>query len=195
MSDAIAASTIVQLAFEALALSPPSSFGDDSDQVQAAALHFDTAKAMCLEAVDWSFASVIATLSPALDPGPADPRLPHTFKLPADCVMLREVLDCGGAFRADRMFLRSDAAAPVTIRYTATISDESKLPAWFRTAVALQLAAIMAPRFVEVQGKVASIEDRLMQALTRAARSDARTASSLPWRDGADGDWIEEARW
>lgn len=195
MTNAIAASTIVQLAFEALAMSPPSSFGDDSDQVQAAALHFDAAKAMCLEAVDWSFASVVAVLSPAIDPGPADPRLPHTFKLPSDCVMLREVIACGGAWRADKMFLRSDDGAPVTIRYTAGISDENAVPATFRTAVALQLAAIMAPRFVEVQGKVAAIEDRLAQALTRAARSDARTASTLPWNDAVGGDWVAGARW
>jgi len=194
MTIAIAASTIVQLAFEAMEMSPPSSFGDDSDQAQSASLHYDTALAICLEAQDWSFASAMATLPPVAVHAPADPDLPHAFALPANCHVLRDVMAAGGRWRADKGILRSDQAGGLTIRYTARISDETALPATFRAAVGLQLAVLMAPRFVEVQGKIDRLEARLSEAMARAARTDARTSSAGSWRDDDAPDWIAEAR-
>ena len=195
MTIAIAASTIVQLAFEAMEMSPPASFGDDSDQAQSAALHYDTALAICIEAQDWSFASTLAELSPVSGATPIDPDLPHAYALPADCRMLRDVGPAGTSWRSDAGLLRADHAVPILIRYSRNITDEALLPAAFRLAVALQLALLMAPRFVQVQGKVDRIEARLSQAMVTAARADARTASSAGWSQTAgDGDWASEAR-
>lgn len=194
MTVAIAASTIAQLAFEALELPPPSSFGDDSDQVNSAALHYDTALTMCLEAQDWGFASRLADLSAVADAAITDSRLPYGFRLPADCAMLREVMADGAAWRRDIDMLRADEAGPLRIRYTCSIADESALPATFRAAVALQLALLMAPRWLEVQGKIDRIDMRLRDAMALAARADARTASPVSYRDGPDTiDWATEA--
>ena len=194
MTVAIAASTIVQQAFRFMELRSPSSFADDSDQANAATQQYDNALAVCLEAYDWSFASTIAALSETILTSAADPRLPYTFALPDDCLVLREVLADGAAYRADKGALRTDQAAPLTIRYTSTIVDETAMPATFRTAVALQLAVFLAPLFVEVQSKIDRLSQQLSEAMRMAARTDGRTASPTSYSfAGSPGDWSTEA--
>lgn len=195
MTIAIAASTIVQQAFRFMELRAPSSFGEDSEQATAAAEQYDNALSMVLAAYDWSFASQIAQVA-EVAPGQVavDPRLPWAYVLPADCVMLREVVEPFCQYRADKGLLRTDAAGPLTLRYTATITNERQMPATVQTAVALQLCVLLSPIYVEVQGKIDRLEARLSEALRVAARTDARTASPQSYgMAGSTGDWATEA--
>jgi hypothetical protein len=197
MTVAIAASTIVQQAFRFMEMRSPASFADDSEQATAAAEQYDIALEMCLAFTDWSFASTVANLSNVVPNGiPVDPRMPFLFVLPEDMVMLREVIDPAGAYRADKGYLRSQVTGPLTIRYTSTITNEKHLPATFRTAVALQLAILLGPVYVEVQSKMDRLTSALTDALKLAARHDARTASPASWTSERDaGDWATGATW
>ena len=195
MPIAIAASTIVQQAFRFMEMRGAASFGDDSEQAIAAAEQYDIALAMVLAAYDWSFASVVS-LAAEVDPTSiiADPRLPFAFVLPDDCVMLREVIEPFCQYRADKGLLRTDCAGPLTARYTAAITNEKQIPATVQVAVALQLAVLLAPQYVEVQSKIDRIEARLSEAIKVAARTDGRTASPVSYSfAGAAGDWATEA--
>ena len=89
----IAASTIAAQAFRFLELSPISSFEDASEQASSAREQYPFALAHCLQAVEWSFASVYAELPPAV-PGPGvatDPALPYLYAIPGDVIRLHEV--------------------------------------------------------------------------------------------------------
>lgn len=194
MSVAIATSTIVQQAFRQMALEPPSSLDDESEKGIAAQEAYDEALAVCLEVADWSFASAFAELSPVASPIATDPDLPYAFALPTGAQALRAVVAGAGRWRLDRQYLRADQPGPITIRYTERITNEQQMPATFRQAVALQLAVMLAPRWVEVQGRIARLEEQLQTALTMAARADARTASAMTWSGHDSGDWASEAR-
>lgn len=196
MTQPIAASTIVQQAFRALELAAPSSFGDESPQAAAAAEQYPEALRMCLEVADWSFASDIAAL-PAAIPGTdvvADPDLPHAFVLPDSFVALRQVYEADN-WRIDRQFLRTDMSGPLRIRYTALITDETRLPAWFRLAVALRLASLVSPQWLGDVGKRDRIAQDAEITMRQALRMDARNASPKRW-DGLDRqeDWALGAR-
>lgn len=196
MPDPIATSTIASQAFRLMELSAISSFADDTPQARAAAEQYPIAMAMCLEAADWSFASVLAALPPAtLDPGhAADEDLPFTYKLPGDCVRLIEVTDPDVKYRRDRDYLRADAPTSLTIRYTATPPDASKLPATFQTAVAFRLAALLAPKWIGAQTKITGLENGAERMLMAAMKQDARQASPARY-DGRpeQPDWVSEA--
>lgn len=197
MPIAIATSTIAQQAFRFMEMRPPASFGDSSEQATSAVEQYDVALAMCLEAVDWSFASAIASLPPVADETvtTADSRYPYAYALPGDCLMFREVLVTGAAYRLDENHLRCDIEGPLPVRYTRRITNETRMPGTFQTAVALQLAVLLAPRWVEVSSKIDRLEERLGDAIRRAAKTDARTASPTGWHAEANGiDWATEAR-
>jgi hypothetical protein len=196
MPTPIAASTIVAQAFRFMEASPISSFDDDSEQAQAAAEQYPTALAQCLEAADWSFASTLAFLPPAELPvtGVADPDLPYLFALPGACVRVQEVGDGDVRWRRDSLGLRADDVGPLRIRYTATVSNETSLPANFRLAVALHLAVLLGPRWLTTQSKMQALQSQAEDALKKAIRQDARNASSARYDGGADeGDWVTEA--
>ena len=195
MPVTFAASTIIAQAFSMVELSAPSSFGDDSDQARDATLHYDSAIDMCLEWTDWSFASRMVTLPAASLPSgtAADPRLPYVYALPGDCVMLRELTDTAVRYRLDEGYLRADAPAPLGIRYTRRVQDESRLPATFRAAVALQLAVLMAPRWLGVETKRASLANALDELRRRCSKSDARTASPAPYGEAQITASVSEA--
>ncbi len=198
MTFPFATSTIVAQAFGMVELSPPSSFADDTPQAQDAVQHYASSLDICLELNDWSFASrMVALSSAALPEGViADPDLPFSFRLPGDCIALREVKTRAVRFRLDEMILRADQPGPLPIRYTRRITDEASLPATFRTLVAAQLAVLMAPRWLGVDTKRASLADQLRLARAEASRVDARSASAEPWGDGRSSgsrDWVAEA--
>lgn len=125
MTFPFATSTIVAQAFGMVELSPPSSFADDTPQAQDAAQHYASSLDICLELNDWSFASrMVALSSAALPEGViADPDLPFSFRLPGDCIALREVKTRAVRFRLDEMILRADQPGPLPIRYTRRITD------------------------------------------------------------------------
>ena len=196
MPTPIAASTIVAQAFRFMEASPISSFDDDSEQAQAAAEQYPTALAICLEAADWAFASTLAFLPQAvLDPVQAiDPDLPYVFSLPAGCSRIQEVGDGDMRWRRDLLGLRADDPGPLRIRYTAEITNEAALPANFRLAVALQLALLLAPRWLTTQSKIQGLQQQAEVALKTAMRQDARNASQARY-DGLEdqGDWARDA--
>lgn len=190
----IATSTIVQQAFREMEMSPIASFGDDSEQAVAAEEQYAEAMRLCLEVGDWSFASTLAYLSDAELPfgSYADPDLPHFFQLPGNLVKLREIGSPPNSvrYRRDRDGLRCAAPAPLRVRYTSLISDETELPASFRLAVALQLAVLLAPRWLGTASKIDRMKQAFQVQLKKAAREDSRTASDVRYDDQSlTGDW------
>lgn len=194
----IAASTIAAQAFRLMERGPISSFGDDSDQARDAAEQYPLALDACLEAADWSFASVYAEL-PRVTTLPltvtADPDLPYLYAMPADIVILREVGDGCTRWRRDRAGLRADDPGPLPVRYTGRIDNEAQLPAMFQTAVSHALAVLLAPRWLGTQAKIEALRRDAQATLKAAMRHDARQSSGARY-DGLDEqpDWVSEAR-
>ena len=198
MAQAIATSNIVAQAFRYMEMSPISSLGEDSEEAQAAAEQYPNAIAMLLELADWSFATVIRNLSrlSALPDGLAmDPDHPYLFVLPAECLAVRQVGDPRDAvgWRVEKSHMRSDHPGPLRVRFTSRVTDEDKLPALFRNAVSLQLAALLAPRWVHSHTKTQGLEERLQHAISAALHADARMASPDRLERGSSHDWVSEA--
>jgi len=82
------------------------------------------------------------------------------------------------------------------IRYTARLADQSAYPAEFRAAVAMTLALILAPTWLQTASKIDAIEARAARAIKQAMRNHARDASPARYDGGREeGDWASEARW
>lgn len=197
MTTSIAASTIAGQAFRLMELSPISSFADDSTEAQAAAEQYPVALQMCLEASDWSFASVTCALPEIVPPAGAyvDPERPHAFTLPADICVMREVGDDFTLWQVERgRLLRASDPGPIRIRYTAQITDETQLPATFRTVVTYQLAILLAPVFLGTQSKRQLLEQDLQNGMLQCRRMFTREASEASW-SGEDlpDDWVSTA--
>jgi hypothetical protein len=191
-----AASTIPAQAFRFLELDPISSFADGAPEAAAAAEVYPESLRMVLEVAEWSFATRLAQLAEAdlLDDDVADDDLPHVFVLPDDCVAVREVLGLDVAWRLDQTYLRCDTGGPLKIRYTALIQNEARMPATVRTAVALQMAVLLAPRYMQTRTKRADLVEQLREAMGMALRQDARNASPQAVHDDAwAGRWDLEA--
>jgi hypothetical protein len=196
MPTPIAVATIVAQAFRYMEVTPPSSLDDDSQKARDAAEQYPNALLQCLEASDWSFASVIVSLPAAALPGTvaSDPDLPYFYRLPGDLVTIQEVGDGLTKWRRDREGLRADAVAPLRLRYTGTIINEASLSATFRDAVALTLACLLAPIWLTTDSKQQRIDAQRERALKKAIRQDARTASDARYDGLPDqGDWASEA--
>lgn len=179
-------------------VTPISSLDDDSEVAQALSSQYGAARDACLETADWSFASRMVQLS-ELDAATmpnyvADPDLPFAYGIPADCLRIQEVYDCA-RWRIDADGLRADIAAPLRLRYTARIENETRFPAEFRMAIAYRLAHLLAPRFSNSQGKVNDLAANADATLRRAARNHARDASPVRYDGQPDqGDWVRLAR-
>jgi hypothetical protein len=196
MPEPIATSTIVAQAFRLMELGPISSFADDTPQARDAAEQYPEAMRLCLEASDWSFASELAMLPEIADlpSSRVDPALPYTYALPGSCVRLLEVGNETVEWRRDKGVLRASVPGPLRIRFTEMVSDETRLPATFRIAVAYRLAAMLAPVWVGAQNKTDGLEEGAARAMAKAERMDARQASPQRYDGGADGgDWAVEA--
>ena len=196
MPTPIAVSTIVAQAFRYMEVSPPSSLDDDSKKGRDAAEQYPNALQKCLEAGDWSFASVIVNLPQAELPATVatDSDLPYFYEPPGDMIRIQEVGDACTKWRLDREGLRADIAAPLRLRYTGTITNEARLPATFRDAIALTLAYLLAPIWLTTDSKVQRIDGMRERALKVAMRQDARTASDARYDGLPDqGDWASEA--
>lgn len=191
-----AAASIPAQAFRFMELAPISSFGDDTPHAQDAADQYPIARRMCLEACDWSFASRVAALPPRSLPSyDPDPDLHWAFAAPGDCVRLIEVGDPWVTWRRDGNLIRADQAGPLRVRYTADVTDEGQMPALFQTAVALRLAALLAPMWVGSDSKTQSLDQRAALALQAAMRTDARQASQQRYDGRSWGveDWGDYA--
>lgn len=192
----LATSTIVAQAFRFMEKGPISSFADTSTEASDAAEQYPIALGMCLEEEDWSFARKFDQLArvATLPVGTiADPDLPYAYKLPSDLVQFREVLSTPIKWRIDSDFFWCDTETPPIVRHTWMIDQESKLPSWFQTTVAYQLADKLAPVHVGARTKRQEIKDGLAAAMRKAKKSDAHTASQARWDGQAEeGDWATE---
>lgn len=196
MTAAIAASNIVQQAFRAMGIGTLSSLADTDPRVLAAAELYDSALDMTLEALDWSFASTLATISRKADSADIlrDARYGYVYGLPANLLVLREVTDPDVSYRVDANVMQADYAGPLTIRYTAKVQQENTLPRTFQTAVAYQLALMMAPEHVKTARALDQLSTAFDTAFDRAARTDGTTASPRNYnQSGGGGDWLAEA--
>lgn len=196
----LATSAIIGQALRFMHLSPVVRHDPTSELLPALRDGFNDAIDELLSAADWSFASVLVTLPQAFPTITAETDMPTLCMLPGDLVQLREVRPQGSVWRLDGSTLRTDADAPVTIRYTARITREDALPATFQTAVALQIALLLGARWA---GGAVEPEDLAMLAaktLKQAMRDDTRHASparAVPLPDlgygTGEGDWAMEA--
>ena len=178
MTVAIATSTIARQAFRLMEMRPLQSFGENTEEAQAAAEQYPEALGMMLEAYDWSFARRL--IRPPLSlPGrddAADPDLPHAFVLPDDMLKLRKVYGTGIRYRVDGMILRA-SERQILIRGTVQLTNEAQLPSDFKLTVACQLAVLLSPKLVTSRTKRVELKDDLSAAFQRAVTSDQGTAS------------------
>jgi hypothetical protein len=177
-------------------ISPISSFADDSPQALAANEQYPNALGECLEYEDWSFARRLVELPKisTLPEGMAtEAELPFTYRLPGDMVKIRHVPD-GVTWRIDETVLRADRDAPLPVRYTRLVTNEARLSALFRTAVALKLATLLAPQYVKHRTKRADLVSEFETKIEKAKKADRRTASADGYTDAPGGDWSQEAR-
>lgn len=202
----LATSGIIGQALRYMRLSPVARMDPDAEVLPALVDAFDQSINTCLQASDWSFASVLVSLPLAALPAGAasDDSLIYSYSLPGDLIILRRVGDAGTRWRCDAGHMRADAPAPLTIRYTARMTREEFLPATFKTAVALQIASLLGARWA---GAVIAADDIAMQAsmiLKQAMREDSRHAvaeRALADRAlagdglgyGSTNDWASEA--
>ena len=187
-----ATSTIVSDAFRQMELDPISAFGEDTEQASAAAEQYPEAINQCLERLDWSFASKFVQLSEASNL-PSDDNLPYAYVRPGDMLRLIEVQPSSVQFRLDQDALRADHAAPLTIRYMMKITDEAKLPALFKRAVALRLAANMAMRWTS-STRTKYLANEFEVAIREAMRADRNSASMQSYNGGSFAAmWADEA--
>ncbi|KRS15660.1 hypothetical protein [Roseovarius indicus] len=199
MTDAIAIDYVLRQAFLFMEVTPPTSFGDDSPKANDAAAVYDAALDTTLEGYDWSFARRVVSLA-EYDPKPpdiADPELPYTVQLPDDCLALRKVyVSSCVRWRQDQRMIRLDTEPPVTVRYTFRNNKEKYLPRMFQTAIAGQLALLLAPKYVTTRAKQERLQTAVADAVSAAKTNDAHTASSTRI-DGRpnSGDWATEAIW
>ncbi len=195
MAEPIATSTIAAQAFRLMELGPISSFADDTPQAQDAASQYPVARRLCLEACDWSFASMIADLPEAMQPtGTAQSSaFPFLYRLPPDCLKVREMLTSGAEWRLDGDFLRANTGGPLSVRYTGDVENETRFPAMFIEAVAFRLAAMLAPRWVGAANRLQLLQQGADQQIKAAMRADGRQAASARY-DGRSHvvDWLTE---
>lgn len=191
MTSSIAVSGIAAQAFRLMEMSPISSFGDDSEEGIAAADQYPVALDMCLEENDWSFASRLVALPEVIETA-VDPDLIHAYARPGDLVRLIDVHPATATFRLDDTHLRADEAGPLIIRYTRRISDETRLPSLFKTAVSYRLASLLAPRWTTSINRAEALRAASEDYIAKAARADRGSASSRRW-DGRErgDDWVD----
>lgn len=191
MPHSLATSGIVAQAFRLMQMSPVSSLGDGGEQGAAAEEQYPVALASCLEACDWSFARRVARLQQVAPEAVAvDPVLTFEFERPADLLVARIVTPAEIDWRLDADRLRADHPGPLHLRYTASVVDETRMPAAFRTAVAYRLAGFLAPRWSQSVNRAQALSDQAEDWIVKARRVDRTGASPQRYDDrAAQPDW------
>lgn len=199
----IGLSPIIGQALRFMRLAPVARHDPGSELLPALSEAFDAAADNLLAAADWTFASSVVTLPPVNLPTDvaSDDRLSGTARLPGDLVALRQVWPAGTTWRVDGLWLRHDAPAGLTIRYTARVTREEVFPAAVCAALALDIALRLAGRWAGVGADPEALEDATRRTLKQAMRDDSRQASAARWTEPAAGglvyggsaDWALEA--
>jgi hypothetical protein len=198
----LATSSIIAQALRYMRLPPVARFDASAEVLVALPEAVASAMDDCLAVADWSFASVLVQLPGAALPNGdmPDDGMPYAYQPPGDMIALRQIMPSCARYRMDKGLLRSDQPAPLTLRYTARVTIEAALPATFRDAVSLHIAARLGARWA---GSTVASDDLTGQAAARllqARRDDARQASpmrALPANDnlgyGGSDDWATGA--
>jgi hypothetical protein len=192
----IATSNIVALAFGELRVERPAGFSDGTRLGQETAVFYAQARDEVLEQTDWPWASWQADL-PAVVAGSGgrptfDPALPYLFAIPPNCLALRAVGDSFTRWQVEGVWLRSNAPAPLRVRYTRRIENEEQIPASARSVMALRLARLLLPSWGDTEDR-RRVDDAFEAALATARRAAARTASVQTWTGQIPSDIIGEA--
>lgn len=187
MPLSIATSTIVAQAFAELGRPYPASLSEDTDEGQDAARAYAQARDEAIQMTDWSWCAVRVDL-PSVTAGlggvpVADPDLAYLYALPTDCLALRHVAGTAPRWIVEGVWLRSDAPAPLRIRYSRRIENEEQIPPAAKTVIALRMAQLMLPRWGSKDDR-RRIDEAFEIALALARRADARTASVQSWLPG-----------
>lgn len=195
-------SAIVSQTFRDLQMAPPAYWADPAEQIASVLEMWPETHATLLENCDWSFASAFVLLS-AVDPAQgaaSEPDQAWLYRVPGDLIQVREVGVPGVTkWRIDGEWLRADAPPPLRLRYTSRVTDPALLPAAYRRAVALKLAAQLAPRWIGRTPDAMRIEIAAEEALALAKKIDGKgTASAAAYDPDADDDrpyldWASEA--
>ncbi len=201
MADPFATSGIVATAFDLCEHRAPSTLADDSEEAELANRMYFRALNGALERADWSFARELRALT-AVDAAATgltdDPLLPFTLSL-GDAVKVWQVHPRTVRWRRDGIYVRADQAGPLTARVTRKISDETRLPETFQTAVAYGLAVLLAPRLSTSATKKDELKKEAASAMQLALQHDARQGTEERYDTIDDelgpgtGDWITEA--
>lgn len=189
---------IANMACLALKVAAPSSIEDDSDLAQDLRLNFPDARDRCLEAADWSFATSYRSLA-LLTEFPteylADPDLPYTYAFPSGARKILQVGDGLCKWRRDADGIRAELPPPLAVRVTVTSPQETLWPAEFRNAVAMTLAAMLAPKWMSAASDIDALERRAERSMKQAMRNHGPDASLMRYDGQPDeGDWLSEAR-
>lgn len=150
---------------------------------------WDPIRDAVLRDFEWNFAAKRASL-PALVEVPAF-GFALQYQLPADCLKVREVLNAE-AWSVEGRRILTDAEAPISIRYTAQVTDTGLFDVLYVDALACRLAVECATALTNSNTKAEAAYSLYTKALSRARLADAEeslaaTEDVSSWITARDG--------
>jgi len=100
----------------------------------------------------------------------------RAFALPGDCLRVREVDGCpDDAWQVEANgMLVTDLAAPLSIAYSARVTDVARFDALFRRLLVAELAVAIAPRLGRQRSIKRDIREDLVELRRQAKKADAQ---------------------
>lgn len=167
-------------------------FNDGTAEAELAIAHYDAARRLTLEALDWRFASGFKMLAEEDPPSPA-PQGWTPFLLPPSVVRVRQLPDAPKTlWRREGGKLYASSRAPLLIRATMNEEDAARFPEPFAQALVYQLAHLLAPRITTTATRAETMLAYFQQAVEAAAVEESRESSPSTWTD-VEADWVAEA--
>ena len=177
--------SIANKALTRLGVDPITAFTDNTPQGRAVNRIYEALRRELVSAHVWNFALRKASIA-ALSTVPTH-TFARAFQLPSDCLRLLDVVtdDLYGVFGTT---IETDAVAPLAITYIADISDPNQMPAYFRRALSLHLAADLAFLLTANATLAQSMESLAVSAESLARSYDAQEGE-IDVQD--EGTWLE----
>lgn len=164
---------------------------DDTHLSRSVKAVWDLTRRAALRDHSWNFAMQRARL-PAEVLAVPPVGWAHSYRLPADCVRLIELIDRRrDDYQVEGKSILSDAAAPIGIRYIADVEQPALWDDLFVEAFACRLAFQIADRITGDRGRKSDAWNAYRAALAEAKRVDARENPQVPYPASS---W-ETARW
>lgn len=163
------------------------SLDEPSHAARACARRYPYARDAVLRSFDWNFAARRASL-PALAAPPAFGRM-TAFALPADCLLVRHVIDCADdAWEIEARTILADTQGPLRIAYTARITNPALFDVLFTDALVTRLAADLAVQLSDSPARATALQQLFREKLSaaRARDTDEGTTPRSPrsaWLD------------